>query len=71
MDLADEIVEKECTAKIDTSIKEVEDALPTDNHETPMKKYKNRIRERRTVDVSNEFDTCMSSVMNNLRILST
>ncbi|KAK1404150.1 hypothetical protein POM88_003755 [Heracleum sosnowskyi] len=57
MNVPDEVVEKECIAEeVDMSVKEVEDALPTNNCETPPEKdQKNKSRdwERQTVHSNN------------------
>lgn len=72
-DVPDEIVEKGCIAEeFDMSVRKVEDALPTKNCETPPKKdqkNKSRDRERHTVHVSKEFDTCISVVYSQVSIL--
>lgn len=66
-------VEKGCIAEeFDMSVKEVQDALPTNIYETPPKKdlkNKSRDRGRHTVHVSKEFDTCISLVYSQVSIL--
>ena len=63
----DGTAQKKCTAEeVDMSVKESEDAVHTKSCETPPKKdQKNQRRDlkRHTVDVSTEFNSCISVVL--------